>query len=258
MLTRETSLFTRSSCKCSVKSTLATKRWSSRSFNTPPNDKSPTSSAIRCLSAGSMRALSTDHVIARYMAPELTYTKSRRRDSRRATLLFPEAAGPSIAITRCRSCPCISDSREMSAVFRGTRAEASACLFLHRRGWGKRTDDRRAGAGSSRTHELLQGFFESGIRFTNTLGVLNNCFAVGKKSSHRKGHRNSMIAKTRQSSAAQRRRPVDLETVIQLNDLHPHATQIVPDRGDAIGFLDAQLVGVADNCRAVGQRTRNR
>src|SRR5437016_10821733 len=140
----------------------------------------------------------------------------------------------------------------MSSVFRGTRAEASACLFFLRRGCGKRTDDRRAGAGSSRTHELLQGFFESGIRFTNTFGVLNSCFAVGKKSSHRKGHRNSMIAKTRQSSAAQRRRPVDLETVIQLNDLHPHATQIVPDRGDATGFFDAQLVGVAVNVYAIG------
>src|SRR2546430_10240678 len=120
-----------------------------------------------------------------------------------------------MAITRCRSCPCICDSRATSRVFRGTRVEASARLFFHRRCWDKGPDDRRAGARSSRTHKLIQSFFESGIRFANTLGVLNNCFTIGKESSHGESHRNSMIAETGHSRAPQRCRSEEHTSELQ-------------------------------------------
>src|ERR1700678_4691906 len=39
------------------------------------------------------------HVTARYIAPEFTYASLSLRASNRATVLLPDAAGPSIAIT---------------------------------------------------------------------------------------------------------------------------------------------------------------
>src|SRR5438309_5884046 len=109
----------------------------------------------------------------------------KRRASRRATLLFPDAAGPSIAITRYRSFVCIRNTCATSAVFRGTRAEASARLLFHRRGRNKRANHRRARANAPRADEFVQVFFEDGIGFANAIGVLNIGFAIVEKSRDR-------------------------------------------------------------------------
>ena len=47
---------------------------------------------------------------------------------------------------------------------------------------------------------------------------------------------------------------MNLETIIQLDHLRAHGAQIVRDRGDAIGFLDAQFLGLPDDGRAAGER----
>src|SRR5260370_33741834 len=160
-----------------------------------------------------------------------------------------------MAITRCRSCACISGSRATSGVFRGTTAEASTRLFFHRRRRHERANDGCAGANSTWAHELVQSFLETGIRFADTFRVLNNCFAIGKESGHGKGHRDSMVAETGESRPAQRRRSMDFEAVIQLDYLNAHSPQIVRDRRDPITLLNAKLMGVANDGRAISQCT---
>ena len=46
---------------------------------------------------------------------------------------------------------------------------------------------------------------------------------------------------------------VNLEAVSQFHDLRAHRAQIVGDRGDAVGFLHPQFLGVPDDGRAVGE-----
>src|SRR5690606_31063328 len=58
-----------------------------------------TAFAAAVLSAGSIWRFRTTHVAARYMSPVLTYIKFNREATSRATVLFPDAAGPSIATT---------------------------------------------------------------------------------------------------------------------------------------------------------------
>ncbi len=55
-------------------------------------------STTAAVSAGSISSRRILHVIARYMAPELTITMPSRSASARASVLFPEAAGPSMAM----------------------------------------------------------------------------------------------------------------------------------------------------------------
>src|SRR5205807_6151930 len=116
-----------------------------------------------------------------------------------------------------------------------------------------RAHDRRRRAYASPTYEPIQSFFNSGIRFWNAVCILDNCFTVGKKSGNGESHRDSMIAKAGQSRAAQRRRPVNLEAIVELDDLHTHRAQVLRDRGNAIGFFDPQLVGVTNDGGAAGE-----
>ena len=51
---------------------------------------------------------------------------------------------------------------------------------------------------------------------------------------------------------------MNLETIIQLDDLRAHGAQIVRDRGDAVGFFDAQFLRLADSGRAAGERASHR
>src|SRR5215472_7789471 len=114
--------------------------------------------------------------------------KPSRRASSRATLLFPDAAGPSMAITRperrSEACGPICTSTLNPLAF----------LCWHR---SERADYRRADLHPFRVGELLKHRFESRIRFTNTFRVLDDRLAFGKKARHGKGHRDAMIAKAR-------------------------------------------------------------
>ena len=47
---------------------------------------------------------------------------------------------------------------------------------------------------------------------------------------------------------------MDFEAVAQFHDLRAHRAQIVRNGGDAVGFLDSQFLGVANDGRAVGKR----
>ena len=58
------------------------------------------SAMTAAVSWGSMFSWRTFQVMARYMAPELTMTRPRRLASRRASVLLPEAAGPSMAMAK--------------------------------------------------------------------------------------------------------------------------------------------------------------
>ncbi len=61
--------------------------------------RSATMPATSVASAGSMPRRRAAKVTARYMAPVSRYSRSSRSASRRATVDFPEPAGPSMAIT---------------------------------------------------------------------------------------------------------------------------------------------------------------
>src|SRR5437667_12237669 len=51
---------------------------------------------------------------------------------------------------------------------------------------------------------------------------------------------------------------MNFETVIPLDDLRAHDAQIVRDGGNAIGFLNPQLLRLANDGCAIGQRTGDR
>ena len=67
-----------------------------------------------------------------------------------------------------------------------------------------------------------------------------------------------MIAEAGDARAAQRRRPMNFEPVIHLDDLRAHGAQIVRDGSYAIGFLNPQLLRVANDGCAACQRTGDR
>ena len=63
-----------------------------------------------------------------------------------------------------------------------------------------------------------------------------------------------MVAETGETRAMERGATVDLEAVSQFDDLGAHRAQIVGNRGDPVGFLDTQFLGVPDDGGAVGKR----
>src|SRR5205823_12945308 len=107
---------------------------------------------------------------------------------------------------------------------------------------------------SFRAHEFIQRLFEAGIRFADAFNVLNNRFAIREHAGDRKRHRDPVIAEARDSRALQLTAAMDFEAILLLDDFHSHRPQIMRDRSDAVGFLDAQLLGLANNCRATRQR----
>ena len=50
---------------------------------------------------------------------------------------------------------------------------------------------------------------------------------------------------------------MNFQAIIQFHDLRAHRAQIVRDRGDAIGFLHPQFLGMPDNGGAAGKRARD-
>ena len=67
-----------------------------------------------------------------------------------------------------------------------------------------------------------------------------------------------MIAKAGHARAAQGGGTMNFEPVTHFDNLRAHGAQVVGDGSYAIGFLNAQLLRMADNGCAVCQRTGNR
>src|SRR5689334_4944931 len=106
-----------------------------------------------------------------------------------------------------------------------------------RRGERERANYRCASRTALRSYKFFQRAFETGIRNFHRFGVLHDGFAIGEKSSNGKGHGDAMITKTGDATSTQRRRPMDLEPVAELNHLRAHHSQIVRDGRNAISFL---------------------
>src|SRR5256714_5369535 len=98
-----------------------------------------------------------------------------------------------------------------------------------------------------RIGDYFQRALETGVRFTNAIGILNNGLAVGEKAGHSEGHSNAMIAEAGQPGATQRSGSMYLEAVAHLDHLRAHGTKIMSDGGEAVGFLDSQLLRLADD-----------
>src|SRR5215211_5999400 len=137
--------------------------------------------------------------------------KPSRRARSRATLLFPEAAGPSMAMMR-----------------------RSAGLLVIEARWSERADDRRGHALPLRIDDLFQRLGKFGIGFLHAIGVLHDGFAIGEESGHGKGHRDAVISEAGDARAAQRTASVNLEAIVQFDDLRPHRAQIMRDRSDPV------------------------
>src|SRR5436190_22784994 len=86
----------------------------------------------------------------------------------------------------------------------------------------ERTDHRRAYLHHFLISELFQHHLESRIRFTNTLGILNNGFAISEQTRYSKRHSDAMIAKARHARPAQGCRAVNFEAVMHFSDLCAH------------------------------------
>src|SRR5260370_12557636 len=130
------------------------------------------------------------------------------------------------------------------------RRQTSACqsCFLDR-GGSQRTNNWRAYLHPLRIGELFKHYFESWIRFTNAVGVLNNRFAICKESRDGKCHRSAMIAETRHACSVQGRWTMNFETISHFGNLRAHSAQIVRDCGDAIALFHTQFLGMAnDRC----------
>src|SRR5262245_28860854 len=129
-----------------------------------------------------------------------------------------------------------------------------SCFFLNRT-WSKRTNHGRADLHPLWVCKLFKHSFESRIRFTNTLGVLNDRFAISEQTRYGKRHCNTMVAKARHPGSAQRRRTQYFEAIVHFSYLHSHSAQVVRDRSDAIAFFYAQFFRLPNNRLAVCEGT---
>src|SRR4029077_8643377 len=109
-------------------------------------------------------------------------TNPSRRANSRATLLLPEAAGPSIAtMVRAR------------ADFIASCAPALFLLDSCRR---KRGNHRSGRAEALRVRDFVQHLCETWKGRCNAVDVLNDGLAFGEKSGDRESHRDAVIAET--------------------------------------------------------------
>src|SRR6184192_693730 len=135
-----------------------------------------------------------------------------------------------------------------------TRRQTHTCRsgFLD---WSRsqRTDDWCANLHPFRIGEFFEDGFKPRIRFTNAVRILNNRFAVGKETRNSKGHRDAMIAEAHYARPMQGSRTMNFEAIFHFGDLCTHGAQIVRDCGNAIAFLDAQLLRMANDCCAICQ-----
>src|SRR6266496_357545 len=79
-----------------------------------------------------------------------------------------------------------------------------------------------------------------------------------KETCHGKRHRDAMISKTRHARSMQSSRSMNFEAIIHFSDLCAHNTQIMRDRGNAIGLFDAQLLCMPNDRCAICQSTCHR
>ena len=103
----------------------------------------------------------------------------------------------------------------------------------------------------------VQQIKESRKRNRDAIGILDFGFFIGKQSGDCKCHRDAVIATRIDLRAAQFRRPVDTQAVVELFDFDAHRAQVLHGRGDAIGFFQTQLCRVANLDAAFDLRTDN-
>ncbi len=94
---------------------------------------------------------------------------------------------------------------------------------------------------------------ESGIADVDAVGAENPGFSVGQKSSDGKSHGNAVIQMAVDDSSMQRMTAFDDHSVFRSSDLRPHRTQVLHHYVNTVGFLDLQLLSVADGGSALGK-----
>ena len=83
---------------------------------------------------------------------------------------------------------------------------------------------------------------------------MDDAFAFREKPGDGEGHGDAVVAVAIDHGGVQRLAAFDFHAVLELIDLGSHGAEVVDDGGDAVGFLDAEFLGVADDRAALGQR----
>ena len=98
---------------------------------------------------------------------------------------------------------------------------------------------------------------KSWIGGVHALGVLDDGFAFREKACYGESHGDAVVAVAIDHGGVQRLPTFDFHAVFELLDLGSHSAEVVDDGGDAVGFFDAEFLGVADDGATLGQCCRN-
>ena len=77
--------------------------------------------------------------------------------------------------------------------------------------------------------------------------------AFGEKAGDGEGHGDAVVAKALHGGAVERCAAEDFQPVFGLGDLCAHGAEIRRDGGEAVGFFHAELAGVGNHRRAMGE-----
>ncbi len=83
---------------------------------------------------------------------------------------------------------------------------------------------------------------------------MNQCVGLGAECGDAEGHRNAVIAAGVDDCAVEVLAAGYVETVFKLLNFSAHRAEILRNKSDAVGLLDAQFFGVADADAAGGVR----
>ena len=95
---------------------------------------------------------------------------------------------------------------------------------------------------------------ESRVGSVYAVGVGDDGFPLCEQAGDGEGHRDAVVAETVNHRAVEWLAAVDFHAVFELLNLGSHRAQAVDDGGDAVGFLDAQFLGIADDGAALRER----
>ena len=85
-------------------------------------------------------------------------------------------------------------------------------------------------------------------------GALNQGFTFGAEGGNAEGHGDAVVAAGIDDGSVELLAAGDIEAIFELFNFCAHGAKIACDEGDAIGFLDAQFLGVANANAAAGVR----
>src|ERR1700722_3127425 len=101
-----------------------------------------------------------------------------------------------------------------------------------------------AGLRARSTNGPFQRFEKLRKRNGRGLRAVNGRFPIRAQRRNRERHGDAVIAKRIQFGGVEALAPRNRQAVRQFLRLNPHAAQVLGNRGDAVGLLDAQLAGV--------------